>query len=289
MSLFSVQALDSVVPTSRRAYLMIPVVAGATAGMGALLFSLGNSINLAQAAYMGFGGAFAGVFTGTIIAVNAVGNERAAYWRMRAEIEAHKPIPVDPNIDHDPKYYPELPAVQEVNGKVGYIDQVSEKFVNLKVLHKAKPANLHYAQMADTIARVDVKDKDTGSGRDRVNVTAGLWRLAKCGAADPAFEPSDKTCAGDGKLFSKPELHLLRDWMIENNLAMWKNPKAYRDGDEGKKARSAGWKPTSRARAIMKYLETLTTCPLPPTGRAGKTSKMLDMLACLPACGGVGE
>lgn len=252
--MFETQLLDSTHPTSRRAYFVTPVVSAAAIGVGATLLSLGSSINIAQAAYMGVGAGITAFGTGILIAVYAVGQERANYWRMRAEMEAHKPIPVDPNIDHDPKYYPELPAVQEANGHVGYVDQVNGKWIELKNLRKAKHANQHYAQSAEVIGRVVVRDADTGSGADLVNATAGMWRMARFGGDDPRKSMSDATWTGKGKPFAKSEWHALRDYLIKNGLAYWNN----------ENAPDQGWKLRPRARALIRSLGAKHKTAPPP-------------------------
>lgn len=258
--------LDAFSPTQRRYYYLFPLLSGACVGGGALLLSLDmGPLAIYNAAAWGLiaGG------TALNVAIHAIGNERAAWFEYRREVEAHQPYP-----ERDPDtIITEAPRILNTPKGPGYIDPVRKAFVMLKTGTRGFAKRTAYTQQAEIIGRVVVQNADEPNAGEFVNTTAGMWRLARYGGGEPNKSTADTEWTGDGKPFSKPEWHALRNWLIENNLAFWKNPRAGAPIND-EKARKSGWIIRPRTKAILRCIDKqFPTCPPPGQAIAGVVCK----------------
>lgn len=201
---------DFAAPTPASRYLLFPTLAGVTVGAGTLLVSTVQGMPAHLISYNGLGWGLIAFGNTLLVSIYSIGNERAAFFDKQAEIEAHKE-------------YPELPPYAlEVDLPLEPVEPPSSK---------------------NGFITVAVKDEDTGTGADLFHPVWALWHMARNGGAD-AKSTSEKVWTGDGKPFSVDELRALRDWMIEQHIARWRNERAH----------DQGWELLPRARAIMRGL-----------------------------------
>lgn len=216
--MYSGRIFDFATPTPASRYFLFPVMAGSATALGALLISLGQQMPVDAAIVNGAGWGLVSGANTLFVSIYAIGNERAAWFEKQAEIEANKVYP-----ELGPNYAQEVEAIEP---------------------EPATPGML-------TVA---VKDQDTGTGADLYTPPLGFWRMARYGGADAA-STSEGFWTGAKKPFSLDEFRELRDWMIEQKLAVWKNDRAH----------AQGWEVRPRARAIMRGLAKLEAYspPLP--------------------------
>ena len=213
---------DFATPTPASRYLLFPALSAGTVGIGVMLVSAVQGMPPHAATWNGVGWGLIAFGNTLMVSVYSIGNERAAYFAKQAEQEAGKTY-------HEMQRYEQsietpLAPVEPPSSKNGFI----------------------------TVA---VKDEDTGSGADLFHPIWALWHMARNGGAD-ATTTSESAWTGEGKPFSIDELRALRDWMITQGIARWKNDRAH----------GQGWELLPRSRAIMRGLARVsefTTYPLP--------------------------
>lgn len=237
-------------PTPRRWYILAPLITGAGCALAMACVAVVGSLPPSPLAWAGLG-LGAGAATGMVVAISAIPQERRAWydWQLR-DTSIFTPPPGEPTEPQPDEreliYTPKGPAL---------MDRGRNTMTMLKGWRKGRaPASVAaFNQLTEVVGRIDVTTRENPNAVDRMDLSEGMYRLARYGAASKSTAESEWT--GSDKPFSLPEYRALRDWMMTKGHAQWRG-----------KGNTQGWEYTPGGLACLRWMNRQ---PAPPARTHG--------------------